>query len=66
MVRTALALSFTALALIGCQRDTTEPVTKVPPPPPGPVPEVVADTLYYGGPIVTVDDTLPSLSLIHI
>ena len=67
-VTSTLTIALTALLLTACQRDDAGSADSatVPQPPPTPVPAVVADTLYYGGPIVTVDDELPSVEAVAV
>ena len=61
-----LSLLAGALLLAGCQRDdaasSAAPAAVEPIDPP----TIIADTLYYGGPIVTVDDALPSVEAVAV
>ena len=53
-----------ALFLAGCQPD--EPVVTAPAPDDPPATVDLADALYFGGPIVTVDDALPSAEAVAV
>lgn len=54
-----LILSLGALLLVACQRDTADSAAAAQAPAPTTAAATVVDTLYFGGPIVTVDDTQP-------
>ena len=60
-----IALILAALLLTACQRDTASD-TPVPVPAAADASSVVADALYFGGPIVTVDDAHPYVEALAV
>ena len=65
-IKTALTLALGALLLTACQRDDAGATAVQTAPAPAEAPAIIVDTLYYGGPIVTVDDAQPSVEAVAV